>query len=103
MSPDRLSMLKKMVEAGSKDPFHWYALAMEHRSLGHLEDALAGYADVKARFPDYVPTYLMAGQVAAELERPEDARTWLSEGLVAAKKASDGKALTEIQQLLDTL
>jgi hypothetical protein len=100
---DRLEMLKKMVEGGSTDPFHWYALAMEHRSRGDLESALSAYEDVRERFPDYVPTYLMAGQVCEELVRHADAKQWLEEGLVAAGKARDGKAQTEIQQLLDVV
>jgi tetratricopeptide (TPR) repeat protein len=98
---DRLEMLKKMVEGGSEDPFHWYALAMEHRSRGDLETALSAYEDVRERFPDYVPTFLMAGQVCEELARHEEAKKWLEDGLVAAEKAGDGKAQTEIQQLLD--
>lgn len=100
---DRLEMLRKMVDGGSKDPFHWYALAMELRSLGRPEDALAAYDAVRDAFPDYVPTYLMAGQVCQELERPAVARQWLEAGLGAAAKAGEGKAQSEIQQLLDTL
>ncbi len=98
---DRLAMLKKMVEGGSKDPFHWYALAMEYRSLGQLDAALDAYGDVRDEFPDYVPTYLMAGQVCHEREDYMAAKKWLEAGLAAAQKAHDGKALTEIQQLLD--
>ncbi len=100
---DRLEMLKKMVEGGSTDPFHHYALAMEHRSRGDLEAALEAYGDVRERFPDYVPTYLMAGQVCHELARYDDARGWLEAGLVKAAAAGDGKAQTEIQQLLDII
>jgi len=96
-------MLTKMVEGGSKEPFHWYALAMEYRSLGRLDDALAAYGDVRERFPDYVATYLMGGQVAHELARLDEARAWLEQGLTVSAKFSDGKAQTEIQQLLDTL
>jgi tetratricopeptide (TPR) repeat protein len=98
---DRLAMLEKMVAAGSKDPFHWYARAMEYRSVGRLDEALTAYDDVRERFPEYVPTYLMAAQVCHELARFDDARTWLEAGLTAASNARDGKAQTEIQQLLD--
>ena len=100
---DRLEMLRKMTEGGSKDPFHWYALAMELRSLGRPEDALAAYGDVRDAFPEYVATYLMAGQVAHELERTDVARGWLEAGLVVAAKAGEGKAQSELQQLLDML
>ncbi|RLB53184.1 MAG: tetratricopeptide repeat protein [Deltaproteobacteria bacterium] len=100
---DRLEMLRKMTEGGSKDPFHWYALAMELRSHDRPEDALAAYGDVRDAFPDYVATYLMAGQVAHELEQTDVARGWLEAGLVVAAKAGEGKAQSELQQLLDML
>ena len=59
-------MIEKMIAAGSKDPFHWYARAMELRTLGRLPDTLTAFADVRERFADYVPAYLMAAQVAID-------------------------------------
>ncbi|MCA9581218.1 MAG: hypothetical protein KC416_05450 [Myxococcales bacterium] len=76
---------------------------MELRSLDRLEDALAAYGDVENRFPDYVPTYLMAGQVATALDRPEVARKWLEKGVDVARRAGDSKTLSELQDALDTL
>lgn len=100
---DRLALLEKMIEGGSTDPFHHYARAMELRSLGRLEDALAAYADVAERFEDYVPTYLMAAQVAEELDREDEAREFCSRGLKQAQAKGDGHATAELQQLLDML
>ncbi len=99
----RLEMLEMMIERGSNDPFHFYARAMELRALGRADEALDAYATVRERFPAYVPTYLMAGQLATELGRTDAARAWLERGLVAAREAADHKALTEIQQALDAL
>ena len=98
----RLEMLEKLV-ATSTDPFHHYARAMELRSLDRLEDALVAYADVRARFPDYVPTYLMAAQVAQELDRDDDAREWATAGVAKTEAAGDGKAAHELGQLLTLL
>ena len=64
---DRLAMLEQLIESGSTDPFHHYARALELRSRGQLQDALSALSDVSQKFPDYVPTYLMAGQLAEEL------------------------------------
>lgn len=99
----RLEMLEKLIAGGSADPFHHYARAMELRSLERLEDALAAYADVAARFPAYVPTYLMAAQVAQELERDDEARRWAEDGIEKANAAGDGKAASELGQLLTLL
>ena len=65
----RLDMFDTMIAKGSKDPFVHYARAMELRSLERFDDALAAYQQVMQAFPDYVPTYLMAGQVAEQLGR----------------------------------
>ncbi|GAB5549330.1 MAG: tetratricopeptide repeat protein [Sandaracinaceae bacterium] len=100
---DRLAMIEQMIAKGSTDPFHHYARAMELRSLGRLEDALAAYADVRERFVDYVPTYLMAAQVALELDRDEDARAWAEQGIVQAKAKHDDHAARELDGFLMAL
>jgi hypothetical protein len=96
-------MIEKLIAEGSTDPFHWYARGMELRSLERLEDALAAFTDVRERFPDYVPTYLMAAQVAQELDRPDDARVWAERGVERARDKGDAHAARELEQLLDTL
>jgi len=96
-------MIEKLLAKGSEDPFHHYARAMELRSLGRLDDALAAYADVRERFADYVPTYLMAAQVARELERTDEAKDWAQQGIAQAEAKGDDHARLELEQLLDTL
>jgi hypothetical protein len=45
----------------------------------------------------------MAGQVAIELDRGEEARAWLRQGLQVAQAQGDEHARSELQQALDTL
>lgn len=99
----RLDMLDTMIAKGSEDPFVHYARAMELRSLERLDDALGAYQAVMARFPDYVPSYLMAGQVAEQLGRVDEARAALEAGVAAAQRTGDGHALGELRGLLATL
>jgi tetratricopeptide (TPR) repeat protein len=96
-------VIEAAVAKGSIDPFVWYARAMELRSLGRLEEALAAYGEVAARFPDYVPTYLMAGQVAVALGRVDVARELLEAGIGRAEAAGDSKALAELEAAHDGL
>ncbi len=96
----RLDMFDLMIAKGSQDPFVHYARAMELRSLERFDDALAAYQQVMQQFPDYVPTYLMAGQVAEQLGRPADARVALEAGIAAAQRTGDGHALGELRGLL---
>ena len=100
---DRLALIEKMIAGGKADAFTYYARAMELRSQGRMEEALTAYAQVSADFPAYVPTYLMAGQVAVELARDEEAAAWFSRGIQAAREAGDQHALGELQAALANL
>lgn len=92
-----------MTSSGNEDPFVWYGLAMEFRSLGRLEEALTTFEALRARTPDYVPMYLMCGQMLESMGRPEDARTWLTSGVEAAQKKGDSHAASELQSALQAL
>ena len=99
----RLDMFDAMIAKGTRDPFVFYARAMELRSLARLDDALVAFDAVRRDFPSYVPCYLMAGQLAIELGRTEVARDWLETGVSVAQDEGDTKALGEMQGLLNGL
>ncbi len=85
------------------DPFVWYGLAMEYRSLERPEEALAAFEKLRERSADYVPMYLMCGQMLEAMSRPADARSWLVAGIEAAKAKGDMHASSELQSALDAL
>ncbi len=96
----RLEMLEKLTRASDADSFAWYALAMEYRTLGRVADALTAFETLRSRDEDYVPMYLMAGQMLIEAERPDEARKWLEDGLVKARARGQTKAASEIEAAL---
>jgi hypothetical protein len=95
----RLEMLEKLVSSGSRDPFHHYARALELRSLGRKAEALGALEGVIASFAEYVPSYLMAAQLAQELGDGR-ARSFAEAGVKAAKQAGNDHALSELESLL---
>jgi predicted Zn-dependent protease len=99
----RLEFLLKMTSSGSPDPFVGYGLAMEYRSLSRFEEALETFAALRARSPDYVPMYLMCGQMLESMGRVGDARAWLTWGIEAARAKGDGHALSELEGALGAL
>ena len=101
--PARLELLEQLIAKGSNDPFVFYARAMELRSQGRPADALVAFADVAARFPDYVPTFLMAAQVAREIDDTEGARDYAERGCVVAERVHDEHALGELRACLGSL
>ncbi len=98
----RLAYLEKITSEGSADPFAWYGLALEYKTLGRIDDALRTFEALRAKNPDYVPMYLMCGQMLADAGR-EGARGWLEAGIVAARAKKDSHALGELESALDAL
>lgn len=93
----RLAYLEKITSEGSKDPFAWYGLALEYRNLDRAEDALRTFETLRATTPDYVPMFLMCGQLLEKMGRIDDAKAWLEAGIAAAKKKGDSHALSELE------
>jgi hypothetical protein len=96
----RLELAEKMIAAGSRDPFLHYARALELRSLGRTDDALAAFEGVVRDFPAYVPTYLMFAQLALESGDPGRARRQVEAGIVVARAAGDAHAISELEGLI---
>jgi predicted Zn-dependent protease len=99
----RLQILEAMIAKGTTDPFVRYARALELRGLGQLEQAFEAFRELRALHPRYVPTFLMAGQVAISLGLGDDARSWLTDGVIVAREEGDEHARSELQQALDAL
>lgn len=93
---DRLATFRSFVAQAPDDPFPRYGLAMELRSRGEATAAVAEFVTLMQRFPDYVPTYLMAGQTLAELGRVDEAKDAYERGLAAAERKGDRHAAGEL-------
>lgn len=99
----RLEMFEKLIGKGSKDPFVFYARAMELRTLGRSAEALVAFRELRDAYPAYVPQYLMAGQLAQELSDYILAREFIEQGLRQAQLAGDSHAHSELSSALATL
>lgn len=103
MSSKRLDFLLKVTSEGKADSFTWYALALEYKGLGRVEDALATFRELRQRDGAYVPMYLMCGTMLIEASRRDEAKEWLGAGLVAARQKGDTHAAGEIEGALAAL
>jgi len=99
----RLAVLENMIQKGSKDPFAWYALALEYAGADRIDDALRTYTSLRDMDPGYVPQYLMCGQMLVKAGRVDAGREWLEEGVTRARAKGDAHALSEIQSALSAL
>jgi tetratricopeptide (TPR) repeat protein len=100
---DRIATFESFIARSPDDPFPRYGLAMELKGRGRVDDAVREFATLMERFPDYVPTYLMAGTTLAELGRHAEARDAMTRGLAAAQNKGDRHAASELESALAAL
>lgn len=100
---ERIESMKQFVEQQPDNPFPRYALALEMKSAGQLEDAVEAFRTLRERLPTYVPTYLQYGMVLESLGRIDEAREVLTTGIEVATAAGDNHARSEIEAALDAL
>src|SRR6478672_7290216 len=103
MSSKRLEVLIKMTARADADAFAWYALALEYKGLGRVDDAVETFTKLRAKDESYVPMYLMCGTMLIEANRRDEAKEWLASGLAAARRKGDAHAAGEIESALATL
>ena len=97
---DRIATFRNFISSSPSDPFPRYGLAMELKGRGQLEDAWTEFEQLLAKFPDYVPTYLMAGGTAAALGRKAAAADIYRKGIEVATRRSDPHARRELESAL---
>ena len=100
---DRIATFKSFITRSPADPFPRYGLAMELKTQGRLDEAWATFSELLEKFPDYVPTYLMAGGTLAALQRASEAADIYRRGIEVAGRRGDAHAKSELQSALDGL
>ncbi|TWT31460.1 hypothetical protein [Blastopirellula retiformator] len=99
----RREQIEALLADDPNDAFLLYGLAMEYRKEGAYEEALDRFKLLVKQTPPYVPAFFMAGQMLAEADRANEARTWLREGIEEANRQGDAHAASEMSELLMTL
>jgi len=96
-------MLEEFVASKPNDSFSRYGLAMECMNSGDPTAADTHFRALIERHADYIPAYLMYGQLLARESRNDEARQVLSKGISAAAKKGDEHARSEMETLLSEL
>lgn len=100
---DRVETFKSFISRSPADPFPRYGLAMEYKSSGKLDEAWLAFEELLANFPDYVPTYLMAGGTLVALGRNDQAAEVFRTGIDVAGRRGDSHARKELETALAEL
>ncbi len=100
---DRVATFKTFISRSPADPFPRYGLAMEYKGAGRLDEAWVTFEELIQKFPDYVATYLMAGQTLTALGRSGDAASTYRTGIEVAARRGDLHAKKELEAALAEL
>jgi tetratricopeptide (TPR) repeat protein len=103
MMNKRIVFLEQMIADGKADPFARYALALEFKKEGRIDESLLAFEALRVVDPDYLPQYLMAGQMLIDSGRKAEARAWLEPGLKVAQIQGNTQAAGEIESALADL
>jgi cytochrome c-type biogenesis protein CcmH/NrfG len=99
----RRQQIEQMLADEPNDAELRYMLAMEYASEGDDAGAVACFQELIAAVPEYPPAYHQAGRALQRLNRPDEARAILKQGIPIALKKGDQHAAGEMQELLEYL
>jgi thioredoxin-like negative regulator of GroEL len=99
----RRQMLEEFVANKPDDAFSRYGLAMECMNSGDFAAADIHFRALLEHNADYIPAYLMYGQLLARESRTGEAKQILSTGIAAAARSGDQHARSEMETLLTEL
>ena len=102
-SNSRRQQIESMLKDEPKDRFLRYCLAVEMHADGESEDALAQFGQLCLDTPPHVAAFFRRAQVLVELDRIEEARSVLREGIETARVQGDLHAAGEMSELLADL
>ena len=101
MTTSRIDKIQAMLKDDPRDTFLRYTLAMEYRKLDENEKSLELLTELaNHEEPRYVAAFFMAAQQLVELDRIEEARTFLRDGIDEARRQNNQHAAAEMSELL---
>jgi len=96
-------MLLGFIRQRPNDPFPRYALALEYKNAGRLDESRQVFVELMAAAPDYTASYLHAGNVFVALGQTAEARRVYEAGIAACLRTGDSHTRGEIEGALGVL
>ena len=103
MAFSRIDALMGFIQQKPEDPFPRYALALEYKNAGRLDEARATFEALMTAQPDYTAAYLHAGNTLVALGLRDDARAVYQRGVEACVRRADTHARGELEGALAAL
>ena len=104
MTTTRIDKIQAMLLEDPRDSFLRYTLAMEYRKQDENEKSLKLLAELASEDePKYVAAFFMAAQQLVELDRLDEARMFLRDGIDEARRQDNQHAAAEMSELLSEI
>jgi tetratricopeptide (TPR) repeat protein len=99
----RREKIEAMLKEEPGDQFLRYSLATEYDNEERPEESLALFRELVADQPPHVHSYFRGAQLLVKLDRIEEARAMLREGIEEARRQGEMHAAGEMGELLAEL
>ena len=103
MEKTRLEMLTEALDATPENAFLRYGLAMELKNAGREQEAWEQFERLLKNHPDYWATYLHAGLLLAKMNRADEARRVMTQGVEVTGRLNNQHARGELEAALQEL
>lgn len=99
----RRERIEEMLAEDPQDIFLRYSLAMEWNKEEKHDESLRLLSELTKDSPPYVPAFFMAAQQLVDLDRVNEARSYLRDGIEIARGQGDQHAAAEMSEYLSML
>ncbi|MBX2972937.1 MAG: hypothetical protein KF797_07535 [Flavobacteriales bacterium] len=103
MSTERLSQLREMLAEEPGDTFLRYAIALELKRAGDMDQAIADLQAILAGEPAHIASYHQLALMLADTGHVEDAIATCEAGALQCLVTGDRKARAELLELKEAL
>jgi thioredoxin-like negative regulator of GroEL len=100
---ERREKIEAMLADEPHDTFLRYSLAMELQKEGAWEESLGRFEELMAQDPPHVPSFFMAAKLLVQVQRVDQARAVLRNGIEQARRQGNEHAASEMSEYLVAL
>jgi tetratricopeptide (TPR) repeat protein len=101
--PSRREKIEAMLQDEPHDQFLRYGLAIEYDNEARYEESLALFAGLAQDSPPHAQAFFRGAQLLVRLDRIDEARGMLREGIEVARQQGNSHAAGEMGELLASL
>jgi tetratricopeptide (TPR) repeat protein len=97
---NRREIILNEINENPQNPFNYYLLAVEERSIGSVSASIEILQQLILNFPNYHPSYYTLAELLYQEDRTSEATAIAEQGIVKAKDLHLLKVSRELEQLI---